>query len=161
MRDNPLLRAIGAQFVLVMTHNHFLYIFFVLPDLPAGRSQRLISTYNICIAQVVTLIMFFGMDNSGGAKLLGIMSLSAMLAQIICVGITVGIKTICIKAFNSAMVKRTDMANLEKQLEKKEKLGEKQQWHLVLRQTASPSGSSDAARKKDEKAWRYDEPLML
>jgi len=158
-RENAILRAFGANFVLVMTTNQWLYIFFVLPDLPSGRAQRIIATYNITIAQIVVLIMFFGMKQEGAA-ILGI-PVAQVLAQVICAGITIAVKTICIKAFNSAFVKNADMSNLEKQIEKKEKLGASQQWHLVLRQTASGAGGGgDAGRLKAEAAWRGIEPLM-
>ena len=148
--ESKILRSIGAQLVFVMGKNHFLSVFFVLPILPAARTQRLMTVYNIILAQLAILILFYGTSQSGAA---------VYVAQIIDIGVVIFIKTVSVKTFMTSLLRTSDVETEQAKIDKAEaKYSSKKKWHLLIRQTAP--GSSQAARSAHARAWSGDGAVL-
>ena len=149
-RTSPILRSLGAQVVNVLSTNHFLSVFFVLPTMPAGRSQRLLSVYNIVLAQLAILILFYGTSQN---------PMAAIWAQLIDICTVILIKTVSVQAFMQAMTKKADVGAIQARIDKREQLIKLQKkWILVMRQTAPEA--SQTARRIAASAWRGDNVLL-
>ena len=81
---------------------------FVLPTLPAARAQRLLSVYNIVLAQLAILILFYGTSQS---------PMAAIWAQLIDIATVVLVKTVSVQAFMQAMVKKADVAAIQARID--------------------------------------------
>ena len=148
--ESKILRSIGAQLVFVMGKNHFLSVFFVLPILPAARTQRLMTVYNIILAQLAILILFYGTSQSGAA---------VYVAQAIDIGVVIFIKTVSVKTFMTSLLRKSDVETEQAKIDKAEaKYSSTKKWLLLVRQTAP--GVSQAARSAHTRAWSGDGALL-
>ena len=149
-RNSVLWKLLGAQMVLVLCTNHYAMVFFILPTLPFGRSERLMSMFIILHAKFAILALFYGGQTSAAA---------GYIAQALDVVIGVFFQQLSLQVFMQALIKNSDLSAVQTQVEKQaKKQRQKTRWILAFRQTV-PRSKVRAAKAMAN--WSGDDVLLL
>ena len=149
-RNSVVWKLLGAQLVLVLCTNHYAMVFFILPTLPFGRSERLMSMFIILHAKFAILALFYGGQTSAAA---------GYIAQALDVVIGVFFQQLTLQVFMQALIKNSDLSAVQTQVEKQaKKQRQKTRWILAFRQTV-PRSKVRAAKAMAN--WSGDDVLLL
>ena len=149
--DSRFARSVGTQLVLLITTNHFLAIFFVLPTMPTTHAQRLVTVYQIVLTELAVLILFYNTSQDNPFALLW--------AQIIDSGVVIIIKVTSVGLCHWALLRRKELDHAVEEAKLEVRRANKQ-WHRVLRQQTKPRWRSSATQKIAFVRWRNDNLLM-
>ena len=145
------MRSLGAQMVLLVSSNHFLAVFFVLPTMPTTHTQRLVTVYQVVLTELAILILFYNTTQEN--------PFAQLWAQIIDSAIVVFIKVTSVGLCHWALLRRKELVR-ENEVAKVQAWRARKQWHRVLTQQAPPQRGSNA-RRKEFAQWKNENALLL